>query len=56
MKQLTKPFSEFWYGKDSVNKNKQSGESKLNDSADDQYHNLKRAIQQEALRKWKQRT
>ncbi|WP_227936784.1 hypothetical protein [Alkalihalobacillus deserti] len=52
MKQLEKPFSDYWYGKKEINQSIKTTESTLNDSEDDQYRTLKKAIQQEAIRKW----
>ncbi|WP_332689336.1 hypothetical protein [Halalkalibacter lacteus] len=52
MKQLEKPFSAFWYGKD-IEVNSTPKTSPTGDSEDDQYRLLKKAIQEEALRKWR---
>jgi len=52
MKQLEKPFSDFWYGQKEIKQAVISAESKVDESEDDQYRMLKKAIQQEAIRKW----
>ncbi|MFC0469355.1 hypothetical protein ACFFHM_02075 [Halalkalibacter kiskunsagensis] len=53
--QLEKPFSSFWYGKDVKLESspKKNSTNDNNTDDDDQYRLFKKAIQAEALRKWR---
>ena len=55
-KKLENPFADFWYGKQQEEMLSSTPKPEVidADTEEDQYHVLKRAIQQEAIRKWKQ--
>jgi len=52
MKTLEKPFSDYWYGKKTIDPSIQTPDSYSDESEDDQYRTLKKAIQQEAIQRW----